>query len=287
MRIGQRTDKSVVVERLLSISGEDIQTVPRKYIAAWTGKLATRIIILTNELPALTEGSGALANRFIIIRFIQSFLGREDPKLTDKLLPELPGILNWAIEGYHRLCKRGHFVQPENAKDLLEQLEHLGSPTKAFLSECCVVGPNYTVEKQKLYDRGAPGARKTINATSARSCGSHAIWSQPSPTSTPSDPRPRKKATRGPPFCRRHIRRRRKATGQTTQPAIQPLRYNFLHDIDLRSNDRTACASGFPNTASRCPIPLDPTAKLRQGILPFPVSGYFWLTLTEFAVTTP
>ena len=153
MRIGQRTDKAVVAERLLSISGEDIQTVSRKHIDAWTGKLATRIIILTNELPALTEGSGALANRFIIIRFIQSFLGREDPNLTNKLLPELPGILNWAIEGYHRLCKRGHFVQPANAKDLLEHLEHLGSPTKSFLTEYCVVGPHYRVEKQKLYDR--------------------------------------------------------------------------------------------------------------------------------------
>ena len=52
-RIGGRTDKSTIAERLLSISGEDTLTVGRKHILAWTGKLPTRIAILTNELPAL------------------------------------------------------------------------------------------------------------------------------------------------------------------------------------------------------------------------------------------
>ena len=38
-------------------------TVPRKFKRAWTGTLPTRIVILTNEIPALTEGSGALPSR--------------------------------------------------------------------------------------------------------------------------------------------------------------------------------------------------------------------------------
>ena len=41
-RIGARSDKSAIVERLLSISGEDTQTITRKHIGAWNGKLPTR-----------------------------------------------------------------------------------------------------------------------------------------------------------------------------------------------------------------------------------------------------
>jgi putative DNA primase/helicase len=38
-RLSGRTDSAVVVERLLSISGEDPQTVARKYLPDWNGTL--------------------------------------------------------------------------------------------------------------------------------------------------------------------------------------------------------------------------------------------------------
>ena len=41
----------IAVERLLSISGEDTLTIDRKYRDPWTGRLPTRFMILTNELP--------------------------------------------------------------------------------------------------------------------------------------------------------------------------------------------------------------------------------------------
>jgi putative DNA primase/helicase len=56
---------TVVVERLLSISGEDTITINRKYKDQWTGKLPARFMILTNELPALGDASAAIAGRFV------------------------------------------------------------------------------------------------------------------------------------------------------------------------------------------------------------------------------
>src|SRR5262249_30317162 len=127
-RIGARTDKSAIVERLLAISGEDTMTVGRKFKSAWHGKLPTRFMILTNVLPAFSEGSGALVGRFIVLVFPRSFFGREDIGLTGKLVAELPGILNWAIAGYRRLQARGHFIQPKNAAAKIEQIEMLSAP---------------------------------------------------------------------------------------------------------------------------------------------------------------
>ena len=150
-RIGQRTDKTAVVERLLSISGEDAISVQRKFLDDWFGRIPTRLQILTNELPALTEGSGALANRYIILIFLNSFLGREDPMLTDKLRTELQGILNWAMVGYRRLRDRGHFVQPKNAIEQIIRIEMLGAPVKAFLRDQCVVGPGNEVAVDLLW----------------------------------------------------------------------------------------------------------------------------------------
>jgi putative DNA primase/helicase len=151
-RIGARTDKSAVVERLLSISGEDSMTVPRKYNSSWTGKLPTRFTILTNELPSLSDGSGALAGRFVILILTKSFFGKEDPALTGKLLTELPGILNWALEGYRRLRQRGYFVQPKSSLEASEAIEMLASPTLAFVRECYDVGPGLTAVCDDMWE---------------------------------------------------------------------------------------------------------------------------------------
>ena len=99
---------ATVVERLLCISGEDTLTVDRKNITSVTLKLPTRFMFLTNEFPRLSDSSGALAGRFIILRFTESFYGREDTGLTERLLGELPGILNWAVEGWQRQIGRAH-----------------------------------------------------------------------------------------------------------------------------------------------------------------------------------
>lgn len=142
---------TAVVERLLCISGEDALTIDRKHLTALTMKLPTRFMFLTNEFPRLSDASGALAGRFIILRLTESFYGKEDLHLTDKLLRELPGILNWAIEGWKRLRERGHFVMPESVADAVQEIEDLSSPVKAFVRETCDVGPALRVDVKDLY----------------------------------------------------------------------------------------------------------------------------------------
>ena len=150
-RVGAKTDKAAIVERLLSISGEDDITVDRKFLSAWKGRLSVRFWIMTNELPSFSDGSGALASRFVVIVLTKSFYGREDLGLTEKLTAELPGILNWAIDGYRRLHERGHFVQPESSTEAIEAIETLASPARAFVGEVCEVGVGHRVKTDTLY----------------------------------------------------------------------------------------------------------------------------------------
>lgn len=141
-----------VIERLLCISGEDTLTVDRKHLTSVTMKLPTRFMFLTNELPKLKDASGALAGRFLILRLTESFYGREDPGLTDRLFQELPGILNWAIAGWRRLKARGHFHMPSAVQDTVQDIEHLSSPVTEFVREQCVVGSEYRVDIDQLFE---------------------------------------------------------------------------------------------------------------------------------------
>lgn len=141
-----------VVEALLRISGEDTITVDRKYKDPWSGRLPTRFLILSNELPKFGDDSGVIADRFYVLTMSTSFLGREDPGLTDALTAELPGILNWSLDGLARLVARGRFAEPGGSADARLSMRDMASPVSAFVREsCCTRGANHTVSVDGLW----------------------------------------------------------------------------------------------------------------------------------------
>jgi putative DNA primase/helicase len=150
-RLGPRANVQALAERLLSISGEDSITVDRKYKDPWTGPLGVRFMLLTNELPRFTDASGALAKRFVVLTLSRSFYGKEDASLSTRLLDELPGILNWALDGLDRLRDRGRFIESASAREAIRELEDLASPMSAFLRDRCVVGRDLRVSVDELW----------------------------------------------------------------------------------------------------------------------------------------
>ena len=106
---------------------------------------------MSNETPRLPDASGALASRFIPLIMENSFYGREDHGLTDRLLAELPGILKWAIEGWRRLQARGHFRLPASSLQAVEELEDMATPVGAFLREKCELEADAVTSKDALF----------------------------------------------------------------------------------------------------------------------------------------
>ena len=102
-RLGPKTDTRAVIERMLSISGEDSITVNRKFNDQVTVRLPSRFMIISNELPAFGDASGAIASRFILTTLTESFIGREDTELEAKLIAELPGIGDGRLERRRRV----------------------------------------------------------------------------------------------------------------------------------------------------------------------------------------
>jgi putative DNA primase/helicase len=141
------------VSQLLRIVGGDTVTVNRKNKESWSGYLPTRIVIYSNEALQLTENSNALTGRMIVFKMSNSFYGKEDTHLADKLTKELPGIFNWSIEGQQRRLARSgaRFVQPTTGRELLELMEELGNPIGSFVTDALTYDLDGHAQKDDIF----------------------------------------------------------------------------------------------------------------------------------------
>ncbi|MEE9294582.1 MAG: phage/plasmid primase, P4 family [Phycisphaerae bacterium] len=140
-----------VLEILKSISGEDAIDIDRKMLPPITARLRVRFALAVNELPKFGDNANALESRVLILPFRQSFVGREDRHLDDKIATESPGIFRWAIEGLHRLRARGRFTRPQMAAEVESDFARLVSPIRAFIEDRCIVEPTATVDRDELW----------------------------------------------------------------------------------------------------------------------------------------
>ncbi len=150
-RLSGREDIGPVVERLLSISGEDRQTIDRKFKPQWNGRLPSRFVLAANDLPRLSDASGALVGRMVVLRMVESFYGREDHGLKAKIAAEMPAVLLWALAGWKRLRDRGRFVQPETGLALLDDLAELASPIASFAADRLSIGRDESATVPAVY----------------------------------------------------------------------------------------------------------------------------------------
>ncbi len=150
-RLSGRTDVAGVVERIISISGEDAQTINRKNRKRVTSRLSVRFVLASNEIPRLPDASGALASRFHILNTPNSWFGREDRTLESRIMAELPSILKWAALGWVRLRDNGAFTANAAAEEHANLMADLSSPIRTFVREVCDVGPTKLVPKAELY----------------------------------------------------------------------------------------------------------------------------------------
>jgi putative DNA primase/helicase len=167
MRLGKGVNRDSLLQTLLRVAGEDSVSIERKGIDNVEVTLPTRFLLMSNEPMQVFDTSDAIGERMVLFVMRQSFVGREDHGLQKDLDRELPGILNWALDGLDRLQARGRFVQPESARPELEEIRRMTSPIKHYVEERLVVGADYTVDKDRLYqdftdwccDQGIPYRR--------------------------------------------------------------------------------------------------------------------------------
>lgn len=102
----------------------------------------TKQLYAANEVPDTKVNDDAFFRRWLIIEFPTTFTAPEipcpdkNPALEDDLLDELPGILNWALNGLGRLLQQGHFTNEGTTDDKRERWRTWGDSVERFIEEC-------------------------------------------------------------------------------------------------------------------------------------------------------
>lgn len=97
----------------------------------------TKHIFAANRAPTRDVDDDGFWNRWLTVFFPESVPREEqDPQLTDKLKAELPGILNWAIDGYARLMEQGQFTNEPYPFENRQKWERYGNSIEQFIERC-------------------------------------------------------------------------------------------------------------------------------------------------------
>ena len=133
------------------VSSDDI-SVERKGKDPFKLHNTARMVFSTNEIPKSRDNSNAYFRRWVIVRFPKTISeDKVDPHLIDKLVEEMPGLLNMAIRGLKRLFRQGHFSESDTIKKELERYRRDNDTVRAFADECCIADPANKIGKTMIY----------------------------------------------------------------------------------------------------------------------------------------
>lgn len=152
LRMGGRLDAAAFGAFILKMAEGAPRTIEAKNKDAFTSPTVAKVTIASNNLPRFVDSSSAVAGRFLTLKFTESFLGREDKDLDNRLLSELPGIFHWALSGLERLQDSGwRWTEHAAGIDTRESMANECSPVKRFVDEECVLDANSEIDKINLF----------------------------------------------------------------------------------------------------------------------------------------
>ena len=138
--------------------------VMRPFATCWFG---------TNHMPHTRDFSEALFRRAVILQFNRTFTKNEqDPLLKGKLLAELPGILNMALEAYAVALTNG-FTSPASSEAAKQEWRLEADQVAQFVDDVCKRDPQAKSTDGEVftayrYWAGQNGINKTMSKKGLR-----------------------------------------------------------------------------------------------------------------------
>lgn len=124
---------------LRSITGGDSINGEHKGQKGFQFKPFVRLVFSANKFPSIANPTQALFDRWIVVKFDGRFRGtdREVKDLDRKVIEqELPGVLNWALDGLLRLRERGSFTKSAASTQALAQFRLKADSIAQFFEDC-------------------------------------------------------------------------------------------------------------------------------------------------------
>jgi len=117
------------------------------------------VLIACNDLPYIADDKGEhIYRRMYIVPCTHTIEEKErDPNILDKMLEELPAIVNWAIEGLHRLKANNYnFTEIAAGNQYIEDYRKNSDTVYSFLMDegyTITKDPNDKISKKRLLEQ--------------------------------------------------------------------------------------------------------------------------------------
>jgi P4 family phage/plasmid primase-like protien len=108
--------------------------------ATFSHRPTAKVMMCWNERPRIKDTSNGFWRRMLLLSFervvpkSEIIRGLDQPEWWIES-GELPGILNWALEGLQRLASQGGFTEPESMQKLIREYRRDQNPVQGFLDE--------------------------------------------------------------------------------------------------------------------------------------------------------
>lgn len=135
------------------VSGDSI-VAEEKFGTPFSFSNKARLVFSCNELPSnYVDRTDGFYRRLIILPFLRQVPETEiDPFLLQKFQDELDGIIQWALEGLHRLIKnKFQFTKSQSNKALLADYRKQSNNVIWFVEEHCELIPEQFEYSRQLY----------------------------------------------------------------------------------------------------------------------------------------
>jgi P4 family phage/plasmid primase-like protien len=134
------------------VSGEEPVKLNHKYGEVETYRPTAKHVIASNVFPDITDRTSATINRLLLVPFTRVVPEAiRDPDLIERLAPEMPAILAWAVEGARRLVEaRGQFTVVEAGQREIAAEQAESNPLALFVAEQLEPFPGETISLSRL-----------------------------------------------------------------------------------------------------------------------------------------
>lgn len=153
-KIPAKQDRSEAAATLLKVTANESMSSRQFHkTESIYGPMNTKLVIACNKIPTLLDDSGASAGRATILLFSKSFKDKEQLGLYDELITELPGIVNWSIEGLYRLKNNNsRFTLPLSSLEQQDDLKRNSQPLSEFTDEYIIFDPTGRCFTRELHN---------------------------------------------------------------------------------------------------------------------------------------
>lgn len=143
--------QSLAEAKIKQMTGGDPLKARPLYGSYVSFSIIGKLWLATNSLPQINNTDHGIWRRIKAIPFNRTFSAEEQDKtLGDKLIQELPGILNWAIEGC--LAWQEHELQtPQIVEDQVAEYKSAMDSISQFVRDECEQDGNHVYAASKFY----------------------------------------------------------------------------------------------------------------------------------------